>query len=41
VVTAFIIERFLFGEIAVCADGGEDGRFLASLGMTNTGLVKG
>jgi len=31
----------LFGEIAVCADGREDSRFLASLGITNTESAKG
>jgi hypothetical protein len=30
-----IIERFFIAESAVCDYGGEDSRFLASLGMTN------
>jgi hypothetical protein len=33
--SSVIIERFSIVEIAVCEDGDEDSRFLASLGMTN------
>jgi hypothetical protein len=40
VVTPFIIERFFIPKIVVCVGGGEDSRFLASLGMTNTKWAK-
>jgi hypothetical protein len=31
---------FSIAEIALCADGGEDSRFLASLGVTNVDWAK-